>query len=83
VSWAECATCWLRFTSDTAFDKHRVLVPREQDLDPPTRRCLSIQAMTARGFRQNDRGWWTNSPPLPQDAHSIPPGRAERAAAGG
>ncbi len=49
-----CTGCHQSFNSDTAFDKHRT---QEDD----TRRCLTVDEMTAKGMSLNAKSWWITS----------------------
>lgn len=46
-----CGDCGLHFGSTYAFDRHRV-GPWEE------RRCLAAPALSQKGWRQDDRGFW-------------------------
>ncbi len=61
---SECARCELLFPSVRAFDAHLMGKHGVND-GPERRRCLTIPEMTARGWRQNARGWWANNRPTP------------------
>ena len=45
-----CVSCCERFNSMYAYSKHRVMF-----------RCLSVQAMRAKGMAQNKNGLWVAS----------------------
>ncbi len=47
----ECTGCGERFSRERAFDRHRYGPPH-------ARRCLSVETMTAQGWRRNARGCW-------------------------
>lgn len=48
-----CTLCHETFASETAGDAHRV-----GPYDPPARRCLTPDEMTAKGLWIDDRGIW-------------------------
>jgi hypothetical protein len=77
VSSGECPTCGLKFAGDDSFDRHRVPLPRHEDPDPPTNRCLTLEEMQAglpmvgdlpTPWRQNSYGHWTHRELPPGDA---------------
>jgi hypothetical protein len=66
---AICTSCNVVFAGDSSFDLHRVLLPKSEDPDPPTRRCLSLEEMAAglpkrrdgyTTWRRNGMGWLTH-----------------------
>lgn len=53
--WAHCASCHESFTSDTAFDEHRV------GAFGVDRRCLTPDEMSDSGILRDRRGYWMSS----------------------
>ena len=51
----ECTGCGERFSRERNFDRHRVGPSH-------ARRCLSVEAMAAQGWRRNARGSWVTNP---------------------
>ena len=70
----QCAACGLYFNSTYAFDKHRT-GPYTHDLT--TRRCLSVEEMTAKGMVISATGWWLSM----ASTRPIPPRHAITGAA--
>jgi hypothetical protein len=86
MSWAECAECGLVFTSDSAFDAHRIFTcgHRHRGFSPTdgcweTRRCLTEGELLDRHWRTNRKGRWTPYPP--REAVLSPPQHESRAEA--
>ena len=61
----ECTDCGEFFWSVYGFDKHRVFMDKDdkgryiEDWD--RRRCLSVTEMKAKGWSQNEGGFWVTS----------------------
>lgn len=66
----ECRSCGEFFTTDNLFDRHRVGDYATQD-KPSTRRCLSPEAMEAKGWRRNGNGFWAGKPMDPAKRASL------------
>lgn len=49
----QCPTCSQFFNSTYAFDKHRVGEYKDK-----SRRCLTVDQMTAKGMQKSARGFW-------------------------
>jgi hypothetical protein len=60
-----CPTCDKDFASVEGFDRHRVLLPKHLDPDPPTRRCLTTEELEAGEPEDEDgnRTVWTRTAP--------------------
>jgi len=50
---SKCATCGLHFTSTSSFDDHRT-----GKIGTSSRRCLSTDELSAKGFEPNALGFW-------------------------
>ena len=59
MSWARCSVCDTTFTSDSGFDRHRIMTKGRPGYDPEYDwRCASPAELRGRGYSQNDKGWW-------------------------
>jgi hypothetical protein len=69
---SQCIGCNLIFSGVSAFDAHRRDATDAELAEDSwmSRRCLTVAEMTARGWRQTAKGWWTNARPMPHDAIS-------------
>jgi hypothetical protein len=65
-----CRACSEYFNSTGMFDRHRV-----GRYSPMERRCLSPLEMRAKGYLQNDSGFWIRSK-RPEAAGTEPVGEA-------
>jgi len=70
MSRAGCAACGQEFSTDKAFDRHRIAIDHHGN-----RRCLTPEEMLDRGWIRNRFGRWTpdgvpEQRPLPRMARS-------------
>ncbi len=64
----DCAECGRTLGGLDGFDAHRVSVTGQPGRDPEyDRRCATDAEITAKGLRQDARGWWVS----PMDAEVL------------